>query len=318
MTMDISARLGDLHAMWRIRALEEKVRELRHAEDIVGSVHLCNGQEAVAVGACRELRTQDALFATYRGHGWALARGVPPRGILAELLARSTGVNGGRGGSAHFSAPDHGFYGENSIVGAGVAVALGAALAARYDDSGRVALTVFGDGAMNQGGVAESMNFAAAFDLPLIFVCENNRYSELTRIDDMVRNPDLSARAAALGIPAVRIDGNDVNQVGAAVRLAVGTAAAGRGPTFIEARTQRIVGHYIGDAEQYREPGELESDAYNEPIARLMRELRTAGATDDQLAWAQTRAHHEIDAAARLALADPAVDPDTALEHIYV
>ncbi len=313
----LTSRLDDLTAMWRIRALEEKIRDLRVEGSIVGSVHLTNGQEGVAVGATSQLRRQDALYATYRGHGWALARGVPPREIFAELLGRTTGVNGGRGGSAHFSAPQHGFHGENSIVGAGAPIAVGAALAARHDGSGRIAMTVFGDGAMNQGGVTEAMNFAAALRLGVVFICENNRYSELTPINDMVAQPDLSRRATALGIPAVRIDGNDLAQVRTAVRLSVESAAAGRGPSFIEAHTQRIVGHYIGDAEQYRPAGEMEADAEVEPIARLSRELLTSGAPTHAVAHCEQRARDEMDRAADTALRDPLVDPATAKEHLY-
>lgn len=312
-----SDRLRDLHAMWRIRALEEKIRDLRLEESIVGSVHLSNGQESIAVAACSELRPHDALYATYRGHGWAVARGVPPRNIFAELLARSTGVNGGRGGSAHFSAPEFGFHGENSIVGAGAPIAVGAALAARYDGSGRVAMSVFGDGAMNQGAVSEAMNFAAAFGLGVIFICENNRYSELTPINDMVANTDLSQRATALGIPAVRVDGNDLNQVRTAVSLSVASAAAGRGPSFIEAHTQRIVGHYIGDAEQYRPSGELEADLVVEPIARLARELEAAGVGRHAIDLCEQRARSEMERAAAQALADPLVEPSTAKDHLY-
>ncbi|WZH53730.1 MAG: thiamine pyrophosphate-dependent dehydrogenase E1 component subunit alpha [Nocardioides alkalitolerans] len=310
-------KLDDLLALWRIRALEEKIRDLRLEGPIVGSVHLSNGQESVAVGACSQLRPHDAVYATYRGHGWAVARGVPPREIFAELMGRVTGVNAGRGGSAHFSAPQHGFHGENSIVGAGAPIAVGAALAGRHDGTGRIALTVFGDGAMNQGAVTEAMNFAAAFSLGVVFVCENNRYSELTPIDAMVAQPDLSQRATALGIPAVRVDGNDLAQVRTATRLAVESAVAGRGPSFIEAHTQRIVGHYIGDAEQYRPAGELDRDLRLEPIARLTRELLAEGVAAEAVARCEERARSEMDAAAAAALADPLTDPATAKDHLY-
>ncbi|GIF63874.1 acetoin:2,6-dichlorophenolindophenol oxidoreductase subunit alpha [Asanoa ishikariensis] len=315
--MTTDDHLADLHAMWRIRVLEEKILELRLAGDVVGSVHLSNGQEAVAVGVCGQLRKQDAVFATYRGHGWAMARGVPAFPILAEVLARTAGVNGGRGGSAHFSAPEYGFYGENSIVGAGAPIATGAALASTFDKSGRVVVTVFGDGAMNQGAVPEAMNFAAAMNLPVIFVCENNKYSELTPINDMVRNPDLSARATALGIPATRVDGNDAAEVAAATALAIQTARHGLGPTFIEAHTRRIVGHYIGDAQQYRPEGELEADLAAEPIVRLSHQLIASGVAADTVDAARRRAVTEIEEAARRALAASAADPATALEHLY-
>lgn len=310
-------QLRDLEAMWRIRVLEEEILRLRLEGPIVGSVHLCNGQEAIAVGVCSTLQDQDAVYSTYRGHGWALARGVPPIGILAELLGRSTGVNGGRGGSAYFSAPEHGFYGENSIVGAGAPIAVGAALAAKFDDSGRVAVTVFGDGAMNQGGVTEAMNFAAAMDLPAIFVCENNKYSELTPINDMVRNPDLAARAEALGIPAVHVDGNDPAEVAAAAAVAVQSARQGTGPTFIEAETRRIVGHYIGDVQHYRPEGELERDTAREPILRLKRVLVASGVPEQTIDAVERRARAEIGVAVEEALAAPLADPTTVEEHVH-
>jgi TPP-dependent pyruvate/acetoin dehydrogenase alpha subunit len=310
-------QLRDLEAMWRIRVVEEEILRLRLEGPIVGSVHLCNGQEAIAVGVCSQLAEQDAVFATYRGHGWALACGVPPVGILAELLARQTGVNGGRGGSAYFSAPEHGFYGENSIVGAGAPIAVGAALAATYDGSGRVAVTVFGDGAMNQGGVTEAMNLAAARSLPVVFVCENNKYSELTPIDAMVRNPDLAARAEALGIPAVHVDGNDPAEVAAAASVAVQAARQGTGPTFIEAATRRIVGHYVGDVQHYRPEGELERDTAREPIVRLKRVLVASGVPEQTIDAVERRVRAEIDAAVEQALAAPPADVTRVEEHIY-
>src|SRR3954452_6430989 len=310
-------QLRDLEAMWRIRVVEEEILRLRLEGPIVGSVHLCNGQEAIAVGVCSQLAEQDAVCATYRGHGWALACGVPPVGILAELLARQTGVNGGRGGSAYFSAPEHGFYGENSIVGAGAPIAVGAALAATYDGSGRVAVTVFGDGAMNQGGVTEAMNLAAARSLPVVFVCENNKYSELTPIDAMVRNPDLAARAEALGIPAVHVDGNDPAEVAAAASVAVQAARQGTGPTFIEAATRRIVGHYVGDVQHYRPEGELERDTAREPIVRLKRVLVASGVPEQTIDAVERRVRAEIDAAVEQALAPPPADVTRVEEHIY-
>jgi TPP-dependent pyruvate/acetoin dehydrogenase alpha subunit len=161
------------------------------------------------------------------------------------------------------------------------------------------------------------MNLAAAMDLPVIFVCENNRYSELTPIADMVANPNITERATALGIPAVSIDGNDVGQVRSAVTLARANAAAGRGPTFIEAHTQRIVGHYIGDAEHYRPLGEKESDAVAEPIARLTRELRASGVAEELIASQRDRARDDIELASAAALTDPPVDISTVKEHLY-
>ena len=221
---DVTRRLADLHQVWRMRAFEEKVRDLRLAGDAVGSIHLGIGQEAIPVGAAGLIGPDDAVFATYRGHYWALACGVPPAALFGEILGRAAGVNGGRGGSAHLSSPGHRFFGENSIVGAGAPIAVGAALAGRFDETNRVALTVFGDGAMNQGSVHESMNMAAAMNLPVVFVCENNTWSELTPIAEMVRDPQLHRRAAAYGMPG---ELDEARRTEPAVRLAEQLRAAG-------------------------------------------------------------------------------------------
>ncbi|GAY11508.1 thiamine pyrophosphate-dependent dehydrogenase E1 component subunit alpha [Pseudonocardia sp. N23] len=309
--------LADLRQVWRMRAFEERVRELRLAGDAVGSIHLGIGQEGVAVGASGLIGPDDAVFATYRGHSWAIACGVEPEALFAEILGRATGVNGGRGGSAHLTAPGHGFFGENSIVGAGAPIACGAALAGRHDGTDRVALTVFGDGAMNQGAVHEAMNFAAAFSLPVVFLCENNSWSELTPIDEMVGQPELFRRAAGYGMPGERIDGNDPEQVRDRLGDAFEVAREGGGPTLVEAMTQRLVGHYIGDADQYRRPGERERDAENEPVALLTRRLRDAGTSDDDIAGAERAAREEMESASAAALAAPLADPTTAKEHLY-
>ena len=317
MTAHDSAGLAELTAMQRIRAFEDRTRELRAANEIAGSVHLYSGQEAIAVGACATLLPQDAVFATYRGHGWALARGVPPAPAFAELLGRATGLNGGRGGSAYFTAADYGFYGENSIVAGGAPIAVGAALAAKYDGSNRVVITAFGDGATNQGAMHEAMNFAAAFALPVVFVCENNVYSELTPIADMVGDPELWHRAAGYGMPGRRIEGNDVDAVRIAVGEAVERAREGSGPSFVEAMTERLVGHYIGDVEHYRPVGEVDRAWEREPIGRLRRELVANGTPDEDCEAALTRANDEIARAAEEALAAPLAPIDDVREHLY-
>ncbi|MQA77418.1 MAG: thiamine pyrophosphate-dependent dehydrogenase E1 component subunit alpha [Streptosporangiales bacterium] len=305
---------ADLHAMWRIRAFEERVQAWCGSGDVRGSVHLCIGQEAGPVGVCGELAEGDALFATYRGHGWAIARGAPLRPLFAELLGRATGVNGGRGGSAYLSAPEHGFHGENSIVGAGASHAVGAALAGRHDGTDRLAVTVFGDGAMNQGAVHEAMNFAAVLDLPVLFCCENNRYSELTPIRDMMRGDRLTDRAVALGIPAVRVDGNDPAAVREVVADLAEAAREGGGPAFVELVTQRLVGHYVGDPQQYRTRDELAADAEAEPIARAQAALAREGLDGAAI---EARARDEVDRAAAAALADPPADAARVREHLY-
>jgi TPP-dependent pyruvate/acetoin dehydrogenase alpha subunit len=312
-------RLLDFYeSMLRIRSVEEEIARLHATDDIVGSVHLCNGQEAIYVGACAALDLpRDLVFPTYRGHGWTLAAGVPPHALLAELLGRATGVNGGRGGSAYLTAPDHGMYGENSIVGAGAPIAAGAALAATYDGSGRVALASFGDGAMNQGAVHEAMNFAAIRRLPVIFLVENNHYSELTPIADMVVIDKLYKRASVYGFPGLRIDGNDPDAVYRAVAAAANRARTGDGPVLLEAMTQRIVGHYIGDAQHYRAPGELDRAHAAEPIGRLAGWLRDTGVCGTYLDTITQRVQAEVADASARAVADPLADPTTVLEHLY-
>ncbi|WP_028925731.1 thiamine pyrophosphate-dependent dehydrogenase E1 component subunit alpha [Pseudonocardia acaciae] len=315
---ETDALLGFLESMHRIRYFEEEVARLRASGDVVGSVHLCNGQEAIYAGACAALDlSRDAVFPTYRGHGWTLARGAPPHAVFAELLGRRTGINGGRGGSAYLTAPEHGMFGENSIVGAGAPIATGAALAANYDGSGRVALAAFGDGAMNQGAVHEAMNFASVRRLPVIFLVENNHYSELTPISAMVRVDRLFKRASGYGMPGARVDGNDPDAVYRAVGEAARRARAGEGPVLLEAMTQRIVGHYIGDAQHYRPAGELDRALAEEPIGRLARALDGLGVPDADLTAIAERARTEITAAAARALADPPADPATVLEHLY-
>ncbi|HMS07426.1 MAG TPA: thiamine pyrophosphate-dependent dehydrogenase E1 component subunit alpha [Burkholderiaceae bacterium] len=309
--------LADLAAMYRIRLLEEKITELRKQQIIQGSVHLCVGQEALYVGARGALTSEDRVFCTYRGHGWAMACGVPAEGILAELLGRETGVCQGRGGSAMFSAADHGFYGENSIVGAGAPIACGAALSARVKQEPRVVLTAFGDGAMNQGGIHEAMNFAAYLDLPVLFVCENNTYAELTPIADTVRDPELYKRAAAYGMPGERIDGNALAAVRACVARHASRAREGHGPALIEMMTQRLVGHYYGDMQGYRPKGELTEAKRHEPIARLRAGLGAQGVSVAELDAVEVGARGHTGGGAGAARAAPLAPAASVKRHLY-
>ncbi|MGE4338281.1 MAG: thiamine pyrophosphate-dependent dehydrogenase E1 component subunit alpha [Pigmentiphaga sp.] len=316
-----AAPAGDLEAlaaMYRIRLLEEKITELRKQQIIQGSVHLCIGQEAIYSGACQALQPGDQVFSTYRGHGWAHALGVPLAGILAELMGRVTGVCQGRGGSAYFSAPDWGFYGENSIVGAGAPIACGAALRNKLSGNGAVALTAFGDGAMNQGAIHEAMNFAAYRDLPVLFICENNHYAELTPYRETVRQPDLYRRAEAYGIPGVRIDGNDLAAVRDCVSDFAAQARAGKGPALIEMTTHRLVGHYYGDMQSYRPKGELTAARAAEPIGRWRKTLLEAGAVEGELQRIEQEARDAVELAAQEALDAPFTSADTLQEHLYV
>lgn len=309
--------INHLRQMYTIRYFEEKVLQLRMTGVIVGSVHLCNGQEAIPVGALAAREPQDPVFCTYRGHGYALACGTPPSALFAELMGRESGVNFGRGGSAYFTAPEYGFYGENSIVGAGAPIAVGAALAAKFDGSRRVAICAFGDGAMNQGAVHEAMNMASAFKLPVVFICENNYYSELTPIHKMVADPYLYKRAAAYAMPGERMDGNDPEAVKATLSKALNLARSGGGPSLIEAMTARLLGHYIGDPETYRRPGELEEIKAKEPIVRLRQKLIESGISERELEEVSEDARTKVEAAAEQAQAEPKSDPATVREHLY-
>jgi pyruvate dehydrogenase E1 component alpha subunit len=316
--IDTTLLLELYERMCRIRFFEDRITELRISGDVVGSVHLCSGQEATCVATAYALDlTKDLVFPTYRGHGWTLACGAPPEAIFAELLGRETGINSGRGGSAYLFAPDYGMYGENSIVGAGTVIATGAALAATFDGSGRVAVSVIGDGATNQGSVHEALNFSSIRNLPVLFVVENNGWSELTPIASMTRHDRLYKRASAYGISSARIDGNDVRSVLATMREVVGRLRRGDGPVLIEAMTDRIAGHYIGDGQHYRAPGELDRIRENEPLVRTRRHLIDSGVPARAVDEATERARADILAASERALAAPRSDASRVLEHLY-
>lgn len=314
---DTKAAIAGLEMMYQIRFLEEKITELRKQQLIQGSIHLCIGQESIYTGSLQALNEGDQIFSTYRGHGWALACGVPAQMILAELLGKETGVNKGRGGSAYFSAADWGFYGENSIVGAGAPIACGAALSNKIKRNGSLALTAFGDGAMNQGAIHEAMNFASYLDLPVLFICENNIYSELTPIAETTKDPDLYKRAQAYGMIGVRIDGNDLEAVRACVQEHAQNVRAGKGPVLIEMMTQRLVGHYYGDMQSYRPKGELTEAKKHEPIIRLGQRLLASGLQQAELDVVADSARAMIEQASQEALAAPIADTNTVLEHLY-
>jgi TPP-dependent pyruvate/acetoin dehydrogenase alpha subunit len=295
-----------------IRRFEERCVALKAEGLIEGSMHQCSGQEAIPVGACRALGDSDALSVTYRGHGWAVARGIPLVDLFAELMGRDSPLCGGRGGSAYFSAPERGFLGENSIVGAGVPIAVGSALAATFDGTGSVTLCSIGEGAMNQGATHEGLNMAGVMKLPLVVVIENNLYSELTPGDAMIATKTLAERAPIYGMPGSRVDGNDADEVETAVEAAVARARAGDGPSVIEAMTERLVGHYDLDPQHYRPRGEVESAMEREPLARLR--ARIGDAKADEL---DGEASRRIEEAVDRALAIAPAPVETVHEHLY-
>lgn len=298
-----------------IRRIEESLFELKSAGEVPGSIHLCNGQEAIPVGFCSVLDDRDQVVATYRGHGWALALGTEPSALLAEAMGRDSSLNGGRGASPYLSDPSVGLLGENSIVGAGVPIALGAALSAHRKGTGGVALVSIGDGAMNQGNVHEALNMAAVMRMPLVIVVENNVYSEMTPIKDMVAIETLVERSAAYGIPARRVDGNDVVAVHAAAVDAVTAARNGAGPQLLECMTARLVGHHSGDVQHYRPRGDVAAAKEVEPLVRFRGDHPELAGDCDQIDAEVETAVTEAIATAR---ATDTPDPATAKEHVHV
>jgi pyruvate dehydrogenase E1 component alpha subunit len=253
--------------MLEIRLFEEKVQELFMEGLIQGTTHLCQGQEAIPVGAISALRDDDYLTITYRGHGHALMRGVPMEACFAELMGRSTGCCKGVGGSMHFTDVSRGLLGAFAIVGAGLPVALGAAYSAQLQGLDRVALTFFGDGATNIGTFHESLNIAAAWKVGIVFIVENNLYGEYTPMRETTPVDDLADRAKAYAIPGVIVDGQDVDAVHHAVVEAVARARAGDGPSLLEMKTYRYRGHSRTDPAKYRPDGELARWQERDPIA---------------------------------------------------
>lgn len=310
-------RLKAYRDMVRIRRFEERSIEFYKAGLVGGSLHLYIGQEAVAVGTIAALREGDQITMTYRGRGHALAKGIPPMPLFAEILGRSTGVNRGKGGPMHVGDPAYGVMGANAIVGAGLPIAAGLALAFKKQQKDNVAMTFFGDGTINQGAFHEALNLAAVWRLPVVFVCENNLYAEMSPIHEMVRLEDLADRAAAYGIPAAVVDGNDVEAVRSTAQEAVERARSGAGPTFVEAKTYRHLGHMFGDPETYRSKDEVQAWRARDPIDRLRRRLLEDGAAEEELQRIDQEAQEEILRAAKEAEESPEPELAEALADVF-
>lgn len=268
-----------LRRMVFIRGFEQKCLDLSTANPplIAGSVHLCAGQEAIPVGACAALGDNDKVIATYRGHGWALEAGLPADAVFAEICHREGGINGGRAGSAYMMGDGGKFVGENSIVGAGGPIAGGVALALRQRKSDGVVLVSFGDGAMNQGALHEALVFAVAQKLPVVFVCENNGWSELTPTSRIVPFERLSRRGNGYGLQSATIDGCDPLAVRATMQLAIERARRGEGPSLVECSTVRLWGHYNRDIEHYRSKADRAAAEARDPITLLKNRLEEQG-----------------------------------------
>jgi acetoin:2,6-dichlorophenolindophenol oxidoreductase subunit alpha len=304
--------------MGLIRAFEERLMQLYMGGEIRGSLHPSVGQEASAVGSVFALNPDDYLTCTYRGHGAAIAKGVDVNAAMAEMLGRRTGISKGKGGSMHWTDPAIGLLGENAIVGAGVPIAAGAALTAQMDKTGRVALTIFGDGAVNQGVFLETLNVAQLWKLPLVLLCENNLYAEMTPVGQSNALKTVADRAKGFGMRATTIDGNDVCEVYETVAKAAQQARAGKGPTFIEALTYRLVGHMVGDAETYRTKDEVAEWRKRDPILRLRDELsKKHSLTDADFQSMADQVAKRIDAAVSFAKDSPFPEPEEALTDVW-
>jgi acetoin:2,6-dichlorophenolindophenol oxidoreductase subunit alpha len=259
-------RLDQLQRMVEIRGVENRIQKLFAEGHVRGSTHLANGQEAVSVGIARAIDPDDVVTCTYRGHGHALALGVTPAGVIGEICGRTIGCAGGLGGSMHLVEPSVGLLPTAAIIGAGIPIACGAAMAARARGTDRVAVAIFGDGTSNIGAFHEALNFAAIQKLPVVFVCENNLYGEYTRINLSTPVTDIAVRASSYNMPGVIVDGQDVDKVAEAMAEAVARARRGDGPSLVEMKTYRYSGHSRSDPATYRPAGELDLWLKRDPI----------------------------------------------------
>jgi pyruvate dehydrogenase E1 component alpha subunit len=304
--------------MLKIRHFEDRVKDLFAAGEIPGNVHLYLGQEAVAVGACAPLNDDDYITSTHRGHGHIIAKGGDLSLMMAELYGKATGYNKGKGGSMHIADPRLGILGANGIVGAGLPIATGAGLSAKLRKSGQVAVCFFGDGASNQGTFHESINIAAAFDLPVVYVCENNLYAVGTRQRDVRKVEDIADRGVGYAIPGLAVDGNDVIAVYEACKEATDRARAGMGPTLVECKTYRWRTHFEGEPDTYRPPEEVEAWMKREPIAPYRQNLIEQGVvTEAEADKIKAGVLEELANAVEFARKSPLPEPESALDDLW-
>jgi pyruvate dehydrogenase E1 component alpha subunit len=316
--VDVATLLGWYEQMAVIRGTEKAAHDLFLRGLVKGTTHLAAGHEAVAVGASAALRPDDYVFATYRGHHHAIARGATPEGCLAELMQRRTGVCRAKGGSMHLTQADHGMLGSYAIVGAHLPMAAGAAWSAQLRGTGQVAVAFFGDGATNIGAFHEALNLASVWKLPVVFVCENNRYMEYTPIDTVTSVPNPAAdRAPANGMPGVLVDGNDVVAVRDAMSVAVHRARSGEGPSVLEALTYRHFGHSRTDPGTYRPAEEVQEWLARDPLLVARRRLEVQGTPEADIDAAAERAAAAVAAAVEAAMAAPPADPAQAFTDVW-
>jgi len=311
-------RIGWLAKMFEIRLFEEKVQELFMQGEIQGTTHLCQGQEAVSVGAVGALEERDYLTITYRGHGHALAHGMTMEAAFGELMGRTSGCCAGVGGSMHLTDFSRNLIGAFAIIGPSYSVGLGAAMSAKLRGTGGIAMSFCGDGATNIGTFHEALNMASVWQAPIVFVIENNLYGEYSPLRDTTPLDDLADRAKAHAMPGVVVDGQDVAAVRETVSTAIRRARSGEGPTLIEAKTYRYRGHSRTDPAKYRAEGELDRWKLRDPIELLGAQLASDGALseDDQRALRE-RIQTEVDAAAERAAAAPILSLEETKAYVY-
>lgn len=319
------AKADGRRALWRkmhlmmlqIRHFEETVRIAAASGGVPGLVHLCAGQEATNVGVISALEPADYIASHHRGHGHCLAKGADVTGLMLEILGKAPGLCGGRSGSMHVIDLAHGNLGTNGIVGGGVPLAAGAALATRARGGREVSVGFFGDGALNQGLMLECMNMAAIWKLPVVFVCENNGFGEFTAMEDVTAGADVLARGRALDIPSVMVDGMDVHVVHTAAQEAVARARAGEGPSFLVCNTWRFGGHHVGDKQDYKDDEETRKWRARDPILKSARALLEAGyASEAELAQMEAEAAAQAKAAFDAARAAPEPAAGALMEHV--
>jgi len=306
--------------MFTIRTFECKIRDLFTNGVIVGDLHLSSGQEAVAVGVCSNLRNIDTINTTHRGHGHCIAKGADVKRMMAEFFAKRTGLCKGKGGSMHLADLSVGMLGASAIVGGGIPTAVGAALSFKMRKTDQVAVAFFGDGATNQGTFHESVNLAAIWDLPVVFVCENNQYAESTPVSYAIRVKNIADRAAAYGIPGVLVNGMDILAVYEATNQAVKRARKGEGPTLLDCKTYRYEGHEVGDPwDLYRSKEEVEEWRQKDPIPTFERKLIDGKtATQKEIDAIQKEVLGLIDTAVEYARESPSPELKEAFEDVFV
>lgn len=317
---DHAALLRDLATIATIRAFEERLKELAAQEQVPGAVHLAAGHEAVAVGVCSLLDDRDYISSTHRGHGHALAKGCDPVALFEEVLGRAGGVCGGYGGSMHVADFERGMLGANGIAGGGVPMACGAALTAKYLGTGGVAVAFLGDGAVNQGAVSESLTLAAVWNLPVVFVVEDNGYAQATGTPFHLQGIPVRQRGEAHGVPSRTVDGSDYFAVREAASWAIGHARGGAGPALLECHVARLFGHMEGfDRQAYRGAGEIEREwRERDPLATFTRIATEDGLLEpDEIATTVERSWLEIAAASERALQAPYPSAAAMTRHVY-